>query len=61
MRTANTAAHVLELARQGGLRLADRVAERARVTALGVLDGAPTQVEGLVFNRQGKLVGQTHD
>ena len=61
VRTANTAGHVLELARQGGLPLADRIAEQARDTALGVLDGAPTQVEVLVFNRQGKLVGQAHD
>ncbi len=56
-RGANTANQVLELARQAGLPLADAVAQRARTTALGVLDGE-TQVEVLIFDRQGTLVGR---
>ena len=59
-RGANTAAEVLSLATAAGLPLADRIAQRARDTALGVLDGE-TEVEVLVFDRQGKLAGRSHD
>ena len=57
IRVANTAMEVLTLSRQAGLPLADAVATRARETALGVLDGA-TEVEVLIFDRQGRLVGR---
>ncbi len=57
VRGANTAGQVLELARQAGLPLADAVAQKARATALGVLDGE-TRVEVLIFDRQGGLVGR---
>jgi cobalt-precorrin-5B (C1)-methyltransferase len=56
-RNANTANQVLELARQAGLALGDSVAQKARAAALAVLDGA-TQVEVLIFNRQGEPVGR---
>jgi cobalt-precorrin-5B (C1)-methyltransferase len=56
-RGANTANQVLELARQAGLALADAVAQKARATALGVLDGE-TRVEVLIFDRRGGLVGR---
>ncbi len=56
-RGANTANQVLELARQAGLPLADAVAQKARATALGVLDGE-TRVEVLIFDRRGGLVGR---
>ncbi len=56
-RGANTANQVLELARQAGLPLADAVAQKARATALDVLDGA-THVEVLIFDRRGGLVGR---
>ncbi len=56
-RGANTANQALELARQAELPLGDAVAQRARATALGVLDGE-TQVEVLIFNRQGEPVGR---
>jgi cobalt-precorrin-5B (C1)-methyltransferase len=56
-RNANTANQVLELARQAGLALGDSVAQKARAEALAVLDGA-TQVELLIFNRQGEPVGR---
>ena len=57
VRGANTANQVLELARQADLPLGDAVAERARAVALEVLDGK-TQVEVLIFNRQGEEVGR---
>ncbi|WP_286191887.1 cobalt-precorrin-5B (C(1))-methyltransferase [Roseomonas genomospecies 6] len=56
-RTANTAAHVLTIARESGLPLADRVAVLAQRTALETLDGAPVAVEVLVTDRQGNIVG----
>ncbi|WP_431854615.1 cobalt-precorrin-5B (C(1))-methyltransferase [Azospirillum sp.] len=55
-RTANTAKQVLDNA--AGLPLADTVAEAARRTALDVLDGAPVEVEVLVVDRAGHLVGR---
>jgi cobalt-precorrin-5B (C1)-methyltransferase len=57
---ANTAMHALELARQAGVPLADRVAADAREVALGVLGGAPVAVEVLVVNRAGEIVGEAH-
>ncbi len=57
VRGANTANQVLELARQTGLPLGDAVAQRARAAALKVLDGE-TEVEVLIFNRQGEEVGR---
>jgi len=59
-RGANTAGQVLVLARDRGLPLADLVAARARATALGVLGGAraKTDVEVLVVDRAGEIVGQ---
>ena len=57
---ANTAMHALELARQAGVPLGDRVAADARDVALGVLGGAPVAVEVLVVNRAGEVVGQAH-
>jgi len=53
---ANTALEALELARQSGLPLADRVAAGAREVALAALSGG-TEVAVVVFNRQGELVG----
>ncbi|MHA1153738.1 MAG: cobalt-precorrin-5B (C(1))-methyltransferase [Alphaproteobacteria bacterium] len=57
VRNANTANQVLEMARQANLSLGDDIARCARAAALGVLDGA-TQVEVLIFNRQGEAVGR---
>ena len=57
---ANTAMHALELARQAGVPLADRVAADAREVALGVLGGAPVAVEVFVVNRAGEIVGEAH-
>ena len=48
---------VLELCRQAGIAIADRVARRARETAMATL-GNGVAVEVLVFDRQGELVGR---
>lgn len=55
-RAANTAKEVLDLAGPHGV--ADRIAERARATALGVLGDAPVEVEVLVVDRVGEVVGR---
>lgn len=56
---ANTAAEVLEVARQAGVPLADRVAAKARDTALEVV-GDAVAVETLIFDRLGRLVGRAN-
>ena len=55
---ANTANQVLRMAGAAGLPLAILVAREARAQALAVLDG-DTQVEVIVFDRQGGLVGRS--
>ena len=60
IKKANSALEVFELAESHNLPLADRIADKARITALNVLSGAPVAVEILVFNRQGQLVGMAH-
>ncbi|MFO1128845.1 MAG: cobalt-precorrin-5B (C(1))-methyltransferase [Rhodospirillales bacterium] len=56
---AATAAQVLALARAAGLPLADDVAAGARRVAASVLAGAPVDLEVLVFDRQGRLIGRS--
>ncbi|CAO3457852.1 cobalt-precorrin-5B (C(1))-methyltransferase [Azospirillum largimobile] len=56
-RGANTAAQVLGMADAAGLPLADHVAELARRAAQDVLEDAPVEVEVLVTDRQGRIVG----
>ena len=59
IRAANTALHALQLATGAGIALADRVAADARAVALGALAGAPVEVELLVVDREGHVVGAT--
>lgn len=54
---ANTALEVLELAQAAALPLGDAVAAAAAKVAREVLDGAPVQLDVLVFDRKGGLVG----
>jgi cobalt-precorrin-5B (C1)-methyltransferase len=61
VRGANTAMQVLEMAEAAGLPLADLVAEKARITAAGVLEGCGTTVAVAVFDRRGRLVGRAGD
>ncbi|TQV78427.1 cobalt-precorrin-5B (C(1))-methyltransferase [Denitrobaculum tricleocarpae] len=58
-RTANTANQVLEAARQEGVPLADAIARGAQKAALGLLAGE-TEIEVLVFDRAGQLVGSAN-
>jgi len=56
---ANTANQVLELARQAGLGLGDEIARRARAVALDTLGGeTEVEVEVVIFDRKGRLVGR---
>jgi len=61
VRNANTANHALELTRQAGFRLGDYVAQRALVTARGVVDGVDgggaMELDVLVFDRNGERTG----
>ncbi|MBI2241292.1 MAG: cobalt-precorrin-5B (C(1))-methyltransferase [Magnetospirillum gryphiswaldense] len=54
---ANTALEVLEMALAAKLPLGDVIAAEAAKVALDVLDGAPVQLDVLVFDRKGGLVG----
>ncbi|MEU7989956.1 cobalt-precorrin-5B (C(1))-methyltransferase [Streptosporangium canum] len=55
---ANTALHALRLCQEAGLPLGDLVAERARLTAVGVLREAPVAVDVVVIDRAGAIVGR---
>ena len=62
-RGANTAQHVLELAREAdaqvAARLGDLVAEAAWTAAARLLEGSGIALDVVVFNRAGALVGRT--
>jgi cobalt-precorrin-5B (C1)-methyltransferase len=53
---ANTGLEAIELAAGAQIPLADAVAQRARTTGLGVLDGAGIALDVLVVDRQGKPI-----
>jgi cobalt-precorrin-5B (C1)-methyltransferase len=55
-RQANTAKHVLDIANAAGLKLADAVADRARLAAQARVSAA-TRVSVLVVDRAGAIVG----
>lgn len=55
---ANTALEILNLAQAAGLPLADRVAAAARDVAVAALGDAGIEVELLLADRQGGLVGR---
>ncbi|MFC4586068.1 cobalt-precorrin-5B (C(1))-methyltransferase [Sphaerisporangium corydalis] len=55
---ANTALGALHLCQEAGLPLGDLVAGRAKTAAEGVLRGAPVQVDVIVIDRAGTLVGR---
>jgi cobalt-precorrin-5B (C1)-methyltransferase len=58
VRGANTALDALQQCRAAGLPLGDLVAAGARDTALGVLRGAPVEVDVVVIDRAGTIVGR---
>lgn len=55
---ANTALEALQLAMAAGVPLADQVAEGARRVAADVLGDAPVEVDVVVIDRAGELVGR---
>jgi cobalt-precorrin-5B (C1)-methyltransferase len=59
VRAANTALEALRACQDAGLPLGDRIAARARATALDVLRGAPVDVDVVVIDRAGAVVGRT--
>jgi cobalt-precorrin-5B (C1)-methyltransferase len=58
VRSANTALDALQQCQAAGLPLGDLVAAGARTTALGVLLGAPVEVDVVVIDRAGTVVGR---
>ncbi len=56
--TANTALDALGMCRQAGVPLGDLIAARARETSLAVLRGAPVEVDVVVIDRAGTIVGR---
>jgi cobalt-precorrin-5B (C1)-methyltransferase len=58
VRNANTALDALQQCQAAGLPLGDLVAAGARQTALGVLQGAPVEVDVVVIDRAGTVVGR---
>jgi cobalt-precorrin-5B (C1)-methyltransferase len=58
-RSANTTAEAFALAKEKGVSIGDAVAERAWVTAAEVLGGTATQLEILIFDREGHLAGKS--
>jgi len=57
---ANTAMEVLTKSQKHELPLAQYVAEKARATALETLREAPVEVEVIVIDRNGGIVGRAH-
>ncbi|GAB7042146.1 MULTISPECIES: cobalt-precorrin-5B (C(1))-methyltransferase [Catenuloplanes] len=55
---ANTALDALQQSRRHGFPLGDLIAAGARRTAIGVLRGAPVEVDVIVIDRAGTVVGQ---
>jgi cobalt-precorrin-5B (C1)-methyltransferase len=55
---ANTALDALGICQQAGFALGDRVAERARAVCLDVLREAPVEVDVVVVDRAGIVVGR---
>jgi cobalt-precorrin-5B (C1)-methyltransferase len=56
---ANTAAQAFQMAASDGVALGDAIAEQAWRTAATVLRGADIELETLLFDREGVLVGRT--
>jgi len=58
IRASNTAAEAFDHAKAEGLALGDAVAHAAQETAASVVAGKPVEVEVIVFDRKGGLVGR---
>jgi cobalt-precorrin-5B (C1)-methyltransferase len=55
---ANTALHAFQLTREAGIPLAERVAQEALRVVRELLGAAPVEVEVLVVDREGEIVGR---
>ena len=60
-KSANTANEVLKLAQKAGLPLADVIAQQACIVVRKALRNTETQLNVLVINRQGELVGEAEN
>ena len=60
-KSANTANEVLKLAQKSGLPLADVIAQQACLMVRKALRNTETQLNVLVINRQGELVGEAEN
>jgi cobalt-precorrin-5B (C1)-methyltransferase len=59
IRAANSAKHAFEIAQSAGLDIARAVADAAWTTAAKALRGAPSELEIVVFDRDGGLLAKT--
>ncbi|MEM9277656.1 MAG: cobalt-precorrin-5B (C(1))-methyltransferase [Pseudomonadota bacterium] len=59
IQSANTAMEVLEMTQRTATDLPSHIASTAQDQALGILRGAPVEVEVMIFARDGKLVART--
>jgi cobalt-precorrin-5B (C1)-methyltransferase len=59
IRAANSAKHAFEIAAAAGVNLAESVAEAAWRTAAKALRGAPSELEVVIFDRDGGLLART--
>ncbi len=59
IRAANSAKHAFEIAAAGGVNLGEGVAQAAWRTAAKALRGAPTELEVVIFDRDGGLLART--
>jgi cobalt-precorrin-5B (C1)-methyltransferase len=57
--SANTTAEAFGVAARESIKLGDAVAERAWKTAAALLAGAETELDIVIFDRDGKLVGRS--
>ncbi|RKT68819.1 cobalt-precorrin-5B (C1)-methyltransferase [Saccharothrix variisporea] len=58
VRTANTALGALQLCQEAGVPFGDLIAAKAKDTADAVLKGAPVEVDVIVIDRAGTIVGR---
>jgi len=59
IRAANSAKHAFEIAASGGVNLGEGIVESAWRTAAKVLREAPTELEVVIFDRDGGLLART--
>lgn len=59
IKTANTALEALEIAKQRNVNIAEKIAKLAQVTALKTIEGTATELEVVIFDREGKLLAKS--